>query len=200
MIHAPLRMGILLVVCGYLLSCGRSTPPPDLSASRTILAFGDSLTFGYGAKQSQSYPSVLAELTGKRVINAGVNGETTSAGVRRISELLEEHRPDVVLLLEGGNDLLRRQSVASIKTNLLRMIELSQSHGAQVVLIAVPKPAIFGLSDHEVYAEVATQAQVFLLADVVSEVLSDADLRSDKIHPNAAGYRQMAEALAVFFL
>lgn len=103
-----LQIRRLLMIClaCILMGCESSRLEP-LKEGDVILAFGDSLTVGVGTQKQNSYPSVLARLTGTTVINAGVSGETTAEGLVRLSRLLDEHRPGLLILLEGGNDILR---------------------------------------------------------------------------------------------
>ncbi|GAA3919285.1 GDSL-type esterase/lipase family protein [Litoribacillus peritrichatus] len=101
-----------------LVGCSDTKQLSPLSTDDTILAFGDSLTYGVGAKNGKTYPEVLSELTGIQVINAGVSGETTSKGILRFSDVLDEHQPQLIILLEGGNDVLRNHPPSQTKSNL----------------------------------------------------------------------------------
>ncbi len=190
----PLRL-LLLSLLLLLAACGEQGPRlPPLPEDGVILAFGDSLTFGSGAKGSESYPAVLEQLTGRRVINAGIPGETTREGLERLPALLDRHRPDLLLLCEGGNDMLRRQDLSRTAANLRRMIEQARRRGIPVLLIAVPKPGLL-LNGAGFYSEVAAETKVPLLADALPRIIADEALKSDPVHPNAAGYRKLAEAV-----
>ena len=158
------------------------------------MAFGDSLTYGKGASEDGDYPAVLAELTGFKVINAGVSGETTSQGLTRLAELLVGETPDLLILLEGGNDFLRNHDIAKTKANLAQMIELAQAKSIPVVLIAVPQKSIF-LSSATLYSELAETYDVMLLEDVLTDLLKTRSMKSDTIHLNDAGYRALAETV-----
>ena len=125
------------LLCLLLTACGEPEFRP-LAAGETILAFGDSLTEGRGVSPAQSYPSVLASLSGHPVINGGVSGELSQAGRARLPALLAEHRPALVILLEGGNDMLRGSGEGALKANLAAMIEAVQGSGAQVLLVPCP--------------------------------------------------------------
>ena len=190
-----------LLTCFFLLmlACGQQSQLEPLQSDDTILAFGDSLTFGVGTSRQLSYPSVLQEITGLSVINAGVSGNTTEDGLRRIDKALAEHTPALVILCLGGNDFLRKKPTELTKRNLLTLIDKIKQSGSQVVLIAVPAFGIF-LGDAELYAEIAEQTQVALLKDVLSDYLSDKTLKSDTIHLNAQGYRKLAEAIKDFLI
>jgi lysophospholipase L1-like esterase len=168
---------------------------PPLAGDAVILAFGDSLTYGTGVGPEQSYPAVLEQLSGRRVVNAGVPGDQTAGGLARLAVTLEEYRPQLLVLCLGGNDMLRKQDMARAAQNLERMVAISREQGVPVVLLGVPRPAIFGLESAPLYYELAERLQLPLEADAIPEVLSDNDLKSDQIHPNAAGYRVIAEAV-----
>lgn len=179
-----------------LLLLGCDSPAPSLqllSSDAVIVAFGDSLTYGTGADhQSESYPAILARLSGKTVINAGVPGEVSQEGLHRLGHILETYQPELVLLCHGGNDLIRKLDQAQLKRNLKAMIGEIREHGAQVVMLSVPKPGIF-LEAAPVYAELAETMQVPLENEIIADIESDTTLKSDPIHPNAAGYRLLGE-------
>ena len=110
-----------LIVCIGIFPLVGCDQPSDklkpLSQDAVILAFGDSLTFGTGAAPEQSYPSLLAEMTNLKVINAGVPGEVSSDGKKRLAKLLEETQPDLVVLCHGGNDLVPLSIMGTIDTH-----------------------------------------------------------------------------------
>ncbi|HVO05148.1 MAG TPA: GDSL-type esterase/lipase family protein [Burkholderiaceae bacterium] len=183
---------------GGLGACSkRSVRGQVVHAGATVLALGDSLTFGSGATPDTSYPAALASLTGWRVVNAGVPGDTSAQALQRLPSLLQEHQPVLVLVSIGGNDLLRRLPEADTRANVQRICELARGAGAQVLLLAVPRPSVAAaitgsLSDHPMYAELADALHVPLQARGWSAVLADESLRADQIHANARGYAQMA--------
>lgn len=164
--------------------------PPDA----TVLAFGDSLTFGTGAPSGSSYPEVLATLSGLRVINGGVPGDLSAAGRERLPELLEAHRPALVLLIHGGNDTLRRLDGAKTEENLRAMIATSRASGAQVLMLGVPGRNL-RLSAPAYYREVAESTEVPIDVAILPELMRDRATKSDPVHFNAQGYRRMAEAV-----
>ena len=177
-------------------ACTSGPKLPLLSKDAVVLAFGDSLTFGTGADPAQSYPAVLEELINRRVVNAGVPGEVTSEGLSRLPEVLEREKPALLLLCHGGNDQLRRQNLQIMANNIKEMIHLVRERGIAVLLIAVPEPGL-SLSPSSVYMKIAKEMSVPIEEDALSEILSTRSLKSDFIHPNAAGYRRLAESIAV---
>ena len=186
---------LFLLLCLLLLcSCQKTQKLPPLAGDAVILAFGDSLTYGTGAERSESYPAILATLTGRRVINAGVPGEVSEEGRARLAGVLDETRPALLLLCLGGNDFLRRRDPMQVKENLRAMVQSARERGIAVVLIAVPTLG-FGLHVPPLYEELAKEEGIPLQGKILAEILGDAALKADPIHPNAAGYKELAIAL-----
>jgi lysophospholipase L1-like esterase len=187
-------LSLSLIVAG----CGE--PQPDLrplSEKAVILAFGDSLTSGTGAEPSQSYPVVLTRLSGHKVINAGVPGEMSAEGLKRLPTLLKENHPELVILIHGGNDWLRKRPPAAIQKNLEAMVRLIHRQGAQVMLVGVPRPALL-LSNNAAYRELATSLGVPVENDILVDILKSREMKSDAVHPNAQGYAKLAQAIFAF--
>lgn len=133
------------LACGLLLSTtacnkNRSHTVNTLPAGASVLCLGDSLTFGFGAGTGPTYPQWLAQLTGLTVHNAGVNGDTSAGALARLPDLLQRHRPALVLLSIGGNDFLRRMPLSGTQQVLTELIQQA-SEQAQVILLAEPQPA-----------------------------------------------------------
>ncbi|MCI0401065.1 MAG: arylesterase [Gammaproteobacteria bacterium] len=178
-----------------LYGCSSDTPPlPKLPEHGTILAFGDSLTAGQGAKKEESYPTVLAQLTKRDVINAGVSGELSGIGVKRLPQLLDRYQPDLLIICHAGNDMLRKKDPNEIKANLREMIQLAQQQSVPVVLLGVPRPGLF-LTPASFYTELAEEFNLVYDGDILPDVLSDPSLKSDPVHANNRGYLQMAERI-----
>jgi acyl-CoA thioesterase I len=186
---------ILALTSTLLLSaCGGDPQLPPLADDAVVLAFGDSLTRGTGAKDSESYPAVLASETGLTIVNAGIPGEESDAGLARLPALLAKEQPDLVILGHGGNDLLRKRDLNLTEANLRQMIGLAQASGASVILLGVPKPGLF-IGTHPLYLELAESQGIPVEDEALADILSDPNLKSDAIHPNAAGYAELAAAI-----
>ncbi len=194
-IQAPVLGLLTVVVCAFLTACSSGAMLSRLSGDAVILAFGDSLTFGTGAAGTESYPAVLERLVGRRVVNAGVPGEVTGGGVSRLPEVLEREKPALLILCHGGNDLLRRLDQRQTADNVRKMIRFARERKIAVVIIAVPSPGM-SLSPPSFYREAAKEMGLPIDEKALSTILSDRSRKSDPIHPNAAGYRLLAESIA----
>lgn len=185
------------LICLLLLviAAGCSSPELELLPPEgRILAFGDSLTYGVGTNIDKSYPSVLSGLTGLEVINAGVSGETTAEGLARLGPELDETRPELLILLEGGNDILRNQDPRATKANLAAMIEIAEGRDIPVVLLGVPEKKLFS-NAAPIYEELAEEHQLVFDGSLVASLLRNPSYKSDPVHLNTEGYRAMAESI-----
>jgi len=162
-----------------------------------ILAFGDSITSGVGAPPGESYPEILQGLINRKVIKSGIPGETSGEGLVRLPGELALHKPRLVLLCLGGNDLLRRMDLEKTASNVSRMVQMVRNSGAEVAIIGVPKPGLV-LSTARFYKTISEDMGVPLEGSLLPDILADSKLRVDPIHPNAEGYRFLAEGLAAF--
>lgn len=173
-------------------------PNTYLLANSTVVALGDSLTYGYGASADNNYPSALSKMTGWSVINAGVNGNTSADVLARIDKVIALN-PDLVIFGVGGNDVLRRVQSGTTAANITATVQRLKAANIEVILVAEPyfsASALFGrASDNPIYKQIAKSENVALYSKRWSEVISNDRLKSDQIHPNAAGYQYFAEGL-----
>ena len=190
------RLALVMVLALVVASCGQRVPRvAPVGPSDVIVAFGDSLTYGTGAAENESYPAVLAQLIQRNVVRAGVPGETTVGGLARLEGVIAEHRPALVIVCLGGNDMLRKLDEAQTRSNLREIIRTIKGRGIAVALVGVPKPALI-TSAPAFYAELAQEFDLPYEGKVVTDVLYRAEFKADPIHPNAKGYRRIAEAIA----
>jgi acyl-CoA thioesterase I len=185
-------IALLLLVA----ACSKTPQLTKLPNDAVVLAFGDSLTFGTGATPETSYPAALEKLIGHRVVSAGVPGEVTADGLQRLPDVLDEEQPRLMILCHGGNDLIRQSGEGQAESNLRAMITLARSRGVQVIMLAVPKPGLM-LTPPPYYEKIAADFNVPIETGILRSILASPSLKSDTIHPNAAGYQKMAEAIAV---
>lgn len=188
------------IFCLWLLisltACGDSTKQiARLPDDAVILAFGDSLTHGTGADKNESYPIILEQSINRKVINAGIPGELSMQGLKRLPKLLDKHQPGLLILCHGGNDLLQKKNLTKAETNIRQMIALAVNKNIPVILLGVPKPGLF-LNDAKLYSNISENTDITYIPNLIAEILSDASMKSDPVHPNKAGYRKMALALA----
>ena len=194
----PLARSIVVLALLLLAACEEEVSPTltPLPPHGLVLAFGDSLTHGTGVKAEQSYPAVLARLIGRRVLREGKPGELSAGGLKRLPGLLDRFHPDLLILIHGGNDFLRRLDSETTEINIAAMVAEAQARGIEVLLVSVPKPGITGATEAGLYRAVAEDLRVPLEPDALEEILGDRELKSDLIHPNARGYRVLAERIA----
>ncbi len=187
------RAFVLLLL--LLWGCGERPRMEPLPSDAIVLAFGDSLTFGTGAAEDESYPAQLEKMIGRQVVRAGVPGEVTAQALERLPAALDEHAPRLLLLCIGGNDFLQRLGNAQAERNVREMVKLARSRDIAVLLIGTPEPG-FTVSPPAFYAGIAKEYRLPYEQSIVGEVLKDRTLKSDAIHPNARGYQRIAERLA----
>jgi len=191
-------LGVLIALVGVFVFMkeGNQTTQEKivLDKSSVVLAFGDSLTYGFGAPKEYSYPSILERKTSLEIVNAGINGEVSSQGVARLKTILSKREFDLVILCHGGNDLIKKLPQNNLKSNLLEMIRLIQNNGAEVLFVGVADFEMFDFEANEVYDQIAQETGVVYDGTTLQKVESDRSLKSDYVHPNAKGYEVMANA------
>lgn len=181
----------------FCMACNKSEPSlSKLPDDAVILAFGDSLTYGTGAAAEHDYPHILAQLTGREVINAGVPGEISSEGLQRLPGLLDEHEPNLLILIHGGNDILRKIPVDQTRANLKAMITEAKQRNIPIVMIGVPQFGLIFLHSAEIYTEIAESEKIPSDLEILPEIIATNELKADSVHPNDQGYQRLAESIA----
>ena len=178
--------------------------PPAAGAERVIVVLGDSLTAGFGLTPDEAFPAVLEQKLRRegysyRVVNAGVSGDTTAAGLRRVDWVLRS-QPAIAIVALGANDGLRGQSVTAMRDNLLEIVRRLRAAGATVLLTGMRVPSNYGPDYTRAFAAVfpavarATGAPLapFLLDGVAGNARLN---QPDGIHPTAEGQRIIANRL-----
>jgi acyl-CoA thioesterase-1 len=197
-----LRSVLLLLILSGTAVFGATPATPDTRPR--IVAFGDSLTAGLGVGADDSYPAQLQRRLDDldyryRVINAGVSGDTTAGGVRRVPWVLNS-KPDLVILELGGNDGLRGLSLEQTKSNLSEIIRRLQQAGVTVVLAGMKLPPNYGpeytTGFEAIYPALAKQYRLPLIPFFLEGVAASPTLnQADGIHPTKEGYRMIVEQI-----
>lgn len=185
---------------------GKTLATPQITSDKPkIVAFGDSLTAGFGLTEKESYPYLLQQkLNGDgfnyEVVNAGVSGETSLGGLERVDWVLEQEKVSILVLELGANDLLRRIPPAKMKENLSKIIERAQAKKITVLLCGMLAPPNLGAQYQRdftnAFPDLASQYKVAFLPFILENVALDPKLnQADGIHPNSEGEKIMTETV-----
>jgi acyl-CoA thioesterase-1 len=174
------------------------------AADLKIVVLGDSIAAGLGLAESNAFPAIAEELLVQsghsvRVVNAGVSGDTSAGGLRRIKWILQQE-PDLVVVELGGNDALRGQPLESIESNLRGIVREVQASGARVLLLGMDVPTNYGPDYGEgfaaLYQRIAADEELALVPGFMREVGIDPNLmQGDGLHPTDQGQRRLAEQI-----
>jgi acyl-CoA thioesterase-1 len=198
----PAFFGIALSVCVFLPALCAQTATP--AATKTVVFLGDSLTAGLGVQSAEAFPALIAEKIRAaglpfEVENAGLSGDTSAGGLRRMDWLLQR-RIDVLVIELGANDGLRGQQLKSMKANLQSIIDKTKAKNPQVkiVLAGMQVPpnlgAEYASGFEKIYAELARENNAVLIPFLLEGVGGHRELnQQDLIHPSAAGHRIVAD-------
>ncbi|MGZ5073800.1 MAG: arylesterase [Usitatibacter sp.] len=193
-VHAFLRLALLLAV----LCC----VPAAAGATRTVMVFGDSLSAAYNLSPDEGWVHLVEDRIARsrmpwRVVNASISGETTAGGLRRLAEDLKRHKPSVVVIELGGNDALRGQPVAGMRSNLEQMIRLVRAARAEPVLVGIMIPPNYGIDYasefRDMYAQVAARGKVALVPFLLEGIDRPELFQKDQLHPTAEAQPRIAD-------
>jgi len=171
-----------------------------------VLILGDSLSAEYGLKRGEGWVALLEQRLAKekipaRIVNASISGETTAGGKSRLAALLNQHKPDTVVIELGANDALRGLPVTQTQANLAAMVDASKATGAKVLIVGIQVPPNYG-GDYTrrfeaVFGKVASTTKAalvpFLLKGVADAPDALALFQADRIHPTAAAQPQLLD-------
>lgn len=185
----------LLAICVSLLffaGCTRSDVANLSSKGANIICFGDSLTSGMGAgTPDRAYPAVLSRMTSFRVINAGINGDTSQEALKRIRSDVLERDPLIVIIEFGGNDFLGHTPAGETVRNIERMIGELRENGVIVALCDISTDFFMEEYGKE-FRRLSREYGAILIPGLLNDIIANPDLKSDYIHPNAKGYAIIA--------
>lgn len=195
-LQAAILPCLLVFAVGFYLARERG---PDLrrvvnldAPGDLVVFFGDSITQGYGVREDDSFPSLVARDLGITFVNAGVPGDTTAAGLARLDRDVLPRRPRLTVVEFGGNDFLRRVPVEQTLQNLDAIVSRLIAQGSMVVILEV-NVGLMGDPYLKGYRAVAEQYGAVLVENVMRGILGNPDLKVDGIHPNGRGHRQIAD-------
>ncbi|MFT6697282.1 MAG: acyl-CoA thioesterase-1 [Polaromonas sp.] len=207
--RALLSQGLLILLLAFLLTMpALSQAQPAANASQatrsgaeTVLVVGDSLSAEYGLKRGSGWVALLenklqAEKSAVTVVNASISGDTSSGGRARLTALLSQHQPSIVIIELGANDALRGLALDATKQNLLAMTRAAQKAKARVLLVGMQVPPNYGAAYSETFAglfpQVAKTTQAGLVPFLLTHVADIADpsplFQRDRIHPNETAH------------
>jgi len=194
-----LGLGLVLVIAWWFF--WREVPPDfrrmaNLAApGDTVVFLGDSITRGYGLREEEAFPSLVAAMLGISHVNAGVSGDTTAAALARLEQDVLAHQPRVTLVELGGNDFLRRVPAEQTLQNIEAIVRTLTGQGGMVVILHV-SVGLMGDPYLQGFQAIAKRHGALLIPDIMKGILSDPALKLDPIHPNARGQRLIAERVA----
>ena len=181
---------IILMGLFYFLRGGKTTIKNFPNQNRAVVAFGDSLTAGYGAPAGTSYPDVLAKKISRPVINLGVSGETAAAAPARIEQVLRE-QPYMVLIEFGANDHMQQRSRQAALDAVAQIVDEVQNFGAIAVIVDTGGP---GMGEYtKAYKKIAQEKGALYVPGILKGIFYKPSLKSDQVHPNAQGYALVAD-------
>ena len=175
--------------------------------TKKLLILGDSISAGYGLKESENWVQLLEHslnLSGieLKIINSSISGDTTTGGLSRIESDLREHNPNYVLVELGGNDALRGYPIEKIKTNLLKIIDASLEAGANPIIMQIRIPPNYGknyvTAFESIYSEIAVEKNIPKMSFILEKVALDKSLMQlDGIHPNSKAQPVIAKQIEI---
>lgn len=190
----------ILLFAGYCLlvtllgGCAKREIKNIDSKGKGIICFGDSLTFGYGVDASEAYPAHLVKMADMLVINAGIDGETSMEALKRIEADVLSRNPLLVIIEFGGNDFLRKIPLDVTLNNLREMVDRIQGKGAMAAIVDI-SAGLLMTEYRTAYQKIAREKKAVFIPSVMTGIITNPEMKSDFFHPNASGYKIIAERI-----
>jgi acyl-CoA thioesterase I len=184
--------GSLIIFC--VSGCMKSDITNISSEGKYIICFGDSITEGFGAGPKDAYPSCLSRLTSVPVVNAGIEGDTSDGALRRINPDVLDREPLLVIVQFGANDFLTKVPIEETKANLEAIIIQIQKHGAIVALADVSNEHVMAQYG-PMFKALSRKYKTIYIRDLLAGIFANPSLKSDYFHPNAGGYKIIAQRI-----
>lgn len=184
---------ILLCICALVIvSCTRQEITNINSKGTTLICFGDSITFGYGVDSNQAYPVILSQMLEMPVINAGIDGDTTTEALRRLDSDVLSRDPFLVIVEFGGNDFLRKVPLDVTIKNVTEIVDKIQERGSMVAIADIS--AGFLLNEYRpAYKKLAREKGAIFIPSLMRGIITNPHMKSDFLHPNINGYRMISQ-------
>lgn len=182
---------IIIFAAGWFLFGGKTEIKNLGNSGQTVVAFGDSLSAGYGAGKDNSYPAVLGRMINRPVVNLGLSGDTAANAPARLPQVLQAN-PYMVLIEFGGNDYMRSVPFEETERAIRQIVDEVQAAGAIAVL--VDTGGYPGMSRYtKLYKQIAKEKQALFVPGILDGIFGKSKYKADPIHPNAAGYEIVAQ-------
>jgi acyl-CoA thioesterase I len=181
----------LLTLIIFPTGCTRNNIANLESRGKNIICFGDSITKGKGVELNDSYPAALAKMTSYPVINSGINGDITPEAVKRVQTDVLDREPLLVIIEFGGNDYLNKITMEETVRNIEEMIKSIQAKGAMVAIVDISNDLFMGEYRQE-FKRLSKKYRAIFIPRVLDDIVTNEQLKSDAIHPNARGYKIIA--------
>lgn len=187
------KLLLMTAVCSFIIFSGCANPGiKNLDAKgSSIICFGDSITFGYGANPGEDYPAGLGKMVKLPVVNAGVDGDTTFAALERLENDVLAKNPRLVIVEFCGNDFLKKIPREDTVKNLAKIISRIQDTGAMVALVDI-SAGMFFKEYRQAFKKLAHEKKAIFIPAVLSRIITNPSMKSDFLHPNVRGYKVIA--------
>jgi acyl-CoA thioesterase-1 len=186
-------ISLLFLSCAIISGgCAKREIKNANSQGENIICFGDSITFGYGVSPTECYPLALAKMVVLPVINAGIDGDTSTEALRRLETDVLTRSPRMVIIEFGGNDFLRKVPFERTVSNIREMVERIQAGGAMVAVVDI-SAGILMKEYRAPYRKIAFEKGAIFIPSVMAGIITNPQMKSDFFHPNCNGYKLIAE-------
>ena len=190
-----INLGLILVALLIVLGgCAKPEICNLYARGSSIICFGDSITFGYGANPGEDYPTALGKLVGFPVENCGVDGDTTFAALERLEKDVLVKNPRLVIVEFCGNDFLKKIPRESTVKNLALIIDRIQEKGAMVALVDISS-GMFFQEYRQAFKKLAVEKKAIFIPVILNKIITNPAMKSDFFHPNARGYKVVARRI-----
>jgi acyl-CoA thioesterase-1 len=174
--------------------CARKEVTNINSQGKNIICFGDSITFGYGANPGEAFPDALSKMINIPVVSSGLDGDTSTTALMRLKTDVLDREPLLVIIEFGGNDFLRKISMEETTRNIEEMIKQIQAHGAMTAIADISVGIIMGDYGKE-FKHLCKKYNAIYIPSLFKGIITNPSLKSDFIHPNAEGYKVIAQRI-----